>query len=100
MDNLFGLSKEQIDFIKKILFTYIPNVKAYVFGSRARGNYKRYSDLDVVLDSHSPISIKTWLEIQEQFSESSLPIKVDLIEMNKLDPSFKAKIQDELQELL
>ncbi len=95
--NRFGLSDEQYAWIKKILSLYLPGTEVFVFGSRSRGDHKKYSDLDLAVRAVKAIQRKTWLEIQEQFSESTLPFKVDLIEMQKIDPDFQKAIQKDLQ---
>jgi len=98
LSNKYGISTEQYMWIKKILDTYLPGSKVRIFGSRARGDYKKYSDLDLAIDSRKPISKKTWMEVQEQFAESSLPFKVDLVELSKIEPDFKKSVHDDLQE--
>jgi len=93
----FGVSEEQYNWIKKILKTYLPGTRVFVFGSRARGDHKKYSDLDLAIESAETIQKKTWSELQEQFSESSIPFKIDLVEMSKIEPDFKKAIQGDLQ---
>lgn len=92
----FGITEEQYTWIKKILSTYLPSATIYVFGSRARGDYKKYSDLDLAIELTEPIQMKTWSELQEQFSECFIPYKIDLVDMSKIDPDFRKTIQDEL----
>jgi type I restriction enzyme S subunit len=93
----FGITADQYTWITKIISTYRPGAKVYAFGSRARGDHKKYSDLDLAIQTTETIQKKTWLALQEQFSESSIPFKIDLIEMNKIDPDFRKIIQHELQ---
>lgn len=45
----YGLQETQIDQIQAVLARYPEVEKALLFGSRAKGNYKPYSDIDVVL---------------------------------------------------
>ena len=95
--NNFGIAEEHYVWIKKILFAYLPGSDVFAFGSRARGDYKKYSDLDLAIQSTKTIKQKTWLELQEQFSESPIPFKIDLIEMSKIEPFFKKAIEAELK---
>ncbi|MDR1560218.1 MAG: nucleotidyltransferase domain-containing protein [Clostridiales bacterium] len=45
----FGISKEVLDSVINII-TQNPRVlRAVIFGSRAKGNYKKYSDIDLAL---------------------------------------------------
>ena len=94
----FGITPEHYQWIKKILSAYLPKAKIYVFGSRSRGDQKRYSDLDLAIETKSPVSTKTLLEIQEQFSESTVPFIVDLVELSRIEPDFILGIQEDLQE--
>jgi predicted nucleotidyltransferase len=98
--NNFGISSEHLNWIKKILTIFLPEgSKVFVFGSRARGDYKKYSDLDLAILSKEPIQSETLLQIQEHFSESSIPFKIDLVDLNKIDPDFKLAIEKEKRSL-
>lgn len=44
-----GLKNEILDTINKILGNYSNIDKAIVFGSRAKGNFQPYSDIDIAL---------------------------------------------------
>ena len=68
-----------------------------MFGSRARGDYKRYSDLDLAIRLAQPAPNKTWLEVQEQFSESRIPIKIDIVDLDKIETDFRQSIDAELK---
>lgn len=96
--NKFGLDPQHYLWIKKILSTFFPGSKVFVFGSRARGDFKRYSDLDLAIQLSNPAKAKTWQEVQEQFSESRIPIKIDLVELDKIDPDFRQSIDPELKQ--
>lgn len=66
------------DFIKEF-FKGKP-VKVYLFGSRARGSNSPYSDVDIAVDSEVDIR-RDLLILRELLEESSLPYKVDLINL-------------------
>lgn len=93
----FGLNPQQYELIKKLLHVYIPDVKVLVFGSRARGDHKKYSDLDLALECSKPIDSKAITSLSEQFTESSLPFKVDLLELRNIDASFLGSIRGDFQ---
>ncbi|SNS62657.1 Nucleotidyltransferase domain-containing protein [Anaerovirgula multivorans] len=46
---MFGINKKILDEIVYILSTDENIVNAYIFGSRARGDFKDYSDIDIAL---------------------------------------------------
>lgn len=80
---MFGLDEKIIKDIIEILKKYDEVEKAAIFGSRARGDYKKASDIDMVLYgdrlTHS-INTKIFYEIDDLY----LPYKLDLINFNSL----------------
>ncbi len=51
---LYGLKLNYVQKIKDLLQKYfgdIEDLKAYLYGSRATGNHKSYSDIDIVVKS-------------------------------------------------
>lgn len=98
MNKPFGLSEKDSHLVTKILRTFLPDAKFFVFGSRARGDQKKYSDLDLAIENHESIPLKILMQIQENFDQSSLPFKVDLIELAKISPEFKKNILEDLIE--
>ena len=94
---MFGLEERHLDFIKETLNKYIPdtNAKFYIFGSRAKGKYREYSDVDIAIDATNLTSaIKLKLELE--FENSTFPYEVDIIDLNNVKESFKNLIQDDL----
>lgn len=77
---------------KNILNNY--NVKAMVFGSRSKNTAKKFSDLDLVI--LEPLEKRLFICIKNDFEESNLPYKVDLILWNELDQSFQNHIKNDL----
>lgn len=86
------LDAESLTEVKKILGFHVPALKAWAFGSRATGTAKRFSDLDLVLEGDAPVAYQTIAKLKHAFSESDLPIKVDVVDWHALDPEFRAVI--------
>jgi len=57
-------------------------VKVYLFGSRARGDFSEFSDVDLAVYSEKDISDKLTL-LTVILEESNLPFKVDLVDLRK-----------------
>ena len=55
------------------------DVKIYLFGSFAKGNYRTSSDIDIAIGGASSKKIR---EIREYFEESNIPRKIDIVDMN------------------
>lgn len=61
------------------IFSKYPEVKqVQVFGSRAKGNYKNGSDIDLAV-MNSEITFKTISHLRSDFQESSIPYSVDIV---------------------
>lgn len=51
------------------------------------------SDLDLLLDGSAPLDVRLLQDLAEDFEESDLPWKVDLVDRNAIGPEF-ARIVD------
>ena len=94
---MFGLEERHLNFIKETLKKYIPDsdAKFYIFGSRAKGKYREYSDVDIAIDCpHLDVSTKSKLELE--FENSTFPYEVDIVDLNSIKESFKNLIQNDL----
>ena len=71
-----------------------PGVKIRIFGSRASGTHKKYSDLDLALIGPSKMEPKVLGQLHAIFAVSDIPYKIDLVDYTAVDDEFK-KIIDE-----
>jgi predicted nucleotidyltransferase len=87
------LSEDHIAILRNVLSTYLPvDARAYVFGSRARGGARRYSDLDLALAWDQPFGLDLIGQIAEALSDSDLPFKVDIVDIAMVDPAFRRRV--------
>jgi predicted nucleotidyltransferase len=88
-DGVIALSPEELDEVRRILAEHLPaDVTVGVFGSRAGGSPKRWSDLDLVLEGPAPLSLDLQARLAEAFDESALPWKVDLVDRKTVSEAF------------
>lgn len=92
----FGIDEKIIDNIKKIFSKYPEIDRACIFGSRARGDYKKNSDIDIVLYGDSlthTLNTKIFYDLEDMY----IIYKIDLINFNSLkdDDKLKANIINE-----
>lgn len=81
--------------VRRILLAHLPpSAKVWVFGSRARGTARRGSDLDLAIDAGRTLTINEIGMLQEEFEESDLPYKVDIVDMAAVQSSFRDKINE------
>lgn len=76
-----------------MLKRHVPNYRAWAFGSRVGGAPKPFSDLDLVLIGSKPLPLSIRAELNNAFSESDLPWKVDLVDWHSISPEFQNIIQ-------
>lgn len=83
--------------VKDIIFSVIPkdSYKVYIFGSRAIGNARKFSDIDIGIEG-AKLSIETYFKLKDAFEESNIPYTVDIIEMNETSDSFKKIAQQKV----
>lgn len=74
----FGLSNEIYQAIKSIVEKYKYCFK--IFGSRARGNYKKYSDIDIAIFENVIESDE--YKIRNEFDLLEIPYTIDLVFIN------------------
>lgn len=77
----------------EIILKYVPNCKIYLFGSRARGTHKEGADIDLVLDAPEKISFMTILKIQHEIEETTIPVFVDVVDLDGTSDDFKNEIK-------
>jgi uncharacterized protein len=86
------LEKHHKDIVKSVLAKYSHDF--FVFGSRAKGTAKTFSDLD--LCCFDKISLSELAHLSEDFEESNLPFKVDIIDWEACSETFKQSIVGDL----
>ena len=81
--NNFGLSEKTIEIIKKLLSNYPQIKEVKIFGSRAKGNYKPSSDIDLALFGN--IDDKLLRHIASELDEHPTPYQFDVLNYNDID---------------
>lgn len=97
MTRAIDLPHTDLAIVHDILRTHLPaTTQVWVFGSRATGTARRYSDLDLALEGEKPVNPDVLGNITEALSQSDLPYKVDVIDLQAVDPSFRAIVEREM----
>ena len=87
------LEQPDYDMVLAILRRHIPDKTVWAFGSRVGGKARKYSDLDLVVVGSEPIPSDIYDKLIEDFDDSELPIRIDLLDWNRIDDNFKPYIQ-------
>jgi len=97
------LEENDLKIAKKLLKMELEgtNSKVYIFGSRAEGTAKKFSDLDLAIDFNGqkmPTKIK--YELENFFEASYISMRVDIVDLNSISENFKKIISPGLQEFV
>ncbi len=93
---IFKKSMPTVEDLREFLREYFlgKKVRVYLFGSRARGTGKPFSDIDLAFASSEDLSVELAL-LRDYLEESNLPYKVDLLEYQKADRNLQEIIKKE-----
>lgn len=80
----FGLKAMDLELISKTFSQFTEIEKVVLFGSRAMGNYKPYSDIDIALFGAS-IDLTRQNKIENQLDDLLLPYKFDVCVFEKIE---------------
>lgn len=81
-------------FIRLLLKKHIPpQARVYLYGSRSRRNNRWNSDYDLWIDADIPR--KVIAELSDQFDESFVPFKVDIVTTPQLNGRFAERVKQE-----
>ncbi|OGS89116.1 MAG: hypothetical protein A2061_08820 [Gallionellales bacterium GWA2_59_43] len=88
----FGLSEQTLATVRAILADYPAVEKAVLYGSRAKGNYSKGSDIDLTLVGVG-LDHRLLAQIAGRLEESPIPYQVDLSLKEYIDnPNLLAHI--------
>jgi len=93
---MIDIQLDHLKTVREILARRLPgDVKAWVFGSRVGRTEKKYSDLDLALESADgeKLPFETLSALQTDFEDSDLPWKVDVLDINAIDPGFRKIVE-------
>lgn len=88
---MYGLSSIELQQIRQV-FASQPAVKeVWLYGSRARGDYKPYSDIDIMLVGD--LTISHLADMETKLDDLLLPYKIDLSRLQSIqNTALKANI--------
>jgi len=90
---MIDLTAEHLTLLKTIIAEHLSECEIRLFGSRANGTAKPYSDIDIALKCAEPIDRRTMQRLREALQESALPMRVDLIDWHGISEEFRGVIK-------
>jgi predicted nucleotidyltransferase len=88
------LTTAQKNTIKKVVSKFNPKLVG-IFGSYARNEQQRESDLDILVDFNDSVNLIELIGLEQELTEL-LGIKVDLVTLKSVNPSLNDYIQKDL----
>ena len=81
---MFGLSENTYQIICSILSNFTEIEKAIIYGSRAKGNYRLGSDIDLAIIGDE-LTFDILIDLLNNLDESDLPYNFDISLYNSID---------------
>jgi len=92
---MVDLRPDHLEIVKRILAERVPEYQVRAFGLRARWMAKDTSDLDLVVMTDAPLGLARLADLQEAFSESDLPFRVDVLDWAATGVEFREIIEQD-----
>ncbi|HKJ32758.1 MAG TPA: nucleotidyltransferase domain-containing protein [Balneolales bacterium] len=80
----YGLKNQTINSIEDVFVRYPQIEKVLLYGSRAKGNYRKGSDIDLTLMGND-LDLTTLFQIENELDDLLLPYKIDLSIYSKIE---------------
>ena len=90
-----AIKKKYQDELVAIIHKHIQPCVIYLFGSRAINREYIGSDIDLALDAGVPIAPRILLAIEMEIDETTIPMKVDLVDLQVAPDELKKDIMRE-----
>ncbi len=90
-----ALTDTQLATVRSIVRRLLPGAHVWVFGSRATGRARPFSDLDLLVTEPRRLSWNQRAALRDAFEASDLPFCVDLVEADGLTQAVAARVRAE-----
>ncbi|MBI1390962.1 MAG: nucleotidyltransferase domain-containing protein [bacterium] len=94
---MIDLDNESLSEVIRILRQYVAGREIRVFGSRVNGTASKFSDLDLAITGREPLDARTLSALKDAFSESDLPIFVDVLDWRSISGNFQKVINQQYE---
>ncbi len=88
----YGLTESELKILSEVLIEPLHShlVEVWIFGSRAREDHKKFSDLDILysVPKNSELPRGFIFTIKDNMENSNFPYKMDLVDIDQLAKSY------------
>ena len=97
MTGVINRREQTLERVKDIVIGEIAdaNVKVYLFGSWARGEERRSSDIDIALDWVGGAPPDKLARLRDVLAESDVPFRVDVVDLSSAGEVLAGKVAKE-----
>lgn len=89
---VYNFTENYKTIIMPIIIKHLPDAKIILYGSRARGDFRQGSDIDIALDLGCKIDTLLLSRIIGDIEESRLPIDFDVVDFWKVSQDMQKEI--------
>ncbi|MHC4773069.1 MAG: nucleotidyltransferase family protein [Planctomycetota bacterium] len=89
-----AVSAEHLRCLLDEIERYVPRATVWAFGSRATGQHRPASDLDLAVHCDKETAKKELPKLNECLIESDLPFKVQLLDFERLPENMQTTIKE------
>jgi predicted nucleotidyltransferase len=75
-----------------VISALMPEVKIYLFGSRARGTNRPAADIDIALDGGTRLPVEDVDEVKSMLRESNIMYTVDIVDFHWMTDLMRNEI--------
>jgi len=93
MSSLSPIYQKSIQDLKSLVFETLKeeNVNVILFGSRARGDFSRVSDIDIGILPGKNFDRRKLVFLKERIEDLNIPYTVDIVDLSRVSKVFKEK---------
>lgn len=78
-----------------LIAALMPDVKVYLFGTRARGTHSSISDIDLAIDGGEKLALSAIDEAKSILAASNVVYRVDVVDFNRIPEDMRSVILQE-----
>jgi predicted nucleotidyltransferase len=88
--------EKYLNMVRQILLQRLSpyNAKLLLFGSMARGDFWRASDIDVAVLPDKKLPVGLLSELREQLEDSNIPYRVELVDLSTVSKNFAKRVME------
>lgn len=90
-----NINPEDQQKIYGLIKALLPEVTVILYGSRARGTHSDSSDVDIAVESKTPLTRVDVGEVRDVLNATNIPHKFDVVDLNRVSPDMKTIIKKE-----